>query len=141
MKLFQVRVVTRDVPELTKFYQEITGVEPSGGGDYAEFRTEGGGFAICSQKGIDSHSAGAAKPQANQSSILDFQVADVDQEFARLKGKIGKLVLAPTDQPWGNRSMLFRDPDGNLINFFSPIQRPKDKDLDPGKDLKNKGQG
>jgi hypothetical protein len=21
--------------------------------------------------------------------------------------------------PWGNRAMLFRDPDGNLINFFS----------------------
>jgi hypothetical protein len=26
--------------------------------------------------------------------------------------------MEPTDQPWGNRSMLFRDPDGNLINFF-----------------------
>jgi hypothetical protein len=22
--------------------------------------------------------------------------------------------------PWGNRSLLFRDPDGNLINFFTP---------------------
>jgi catechol 2,3-dioxygenase-like lactoylglutathione lyase family enzyme len=31
------------------------------------------------------------------------------------------IVLEPTDQPWGNRSMLFRDPDGNLVNFFAPI--------------------
>lgn len=23
--------------------------------------------------------------------------------------------------PWGNRSLLFRDPDGNLVNFFTPI--------------------
>ena len=23
--------------------------------------------------------------------------------------------------PWGNRSLLFRDPDGNLINFFTPV--------------------
>jgi hypothetical protein len=22
--------------------------------------------------------------------------------------------------PWGNRSLLFRDPDGNLINLFTP---------------------
>jgi predicted enzyme related to lactoylglutathione lyase len=130
MKLFQTRVVTRDVPELAKFYQEITGVEPSGNSDYMEFRIEGGGFAICSQKGIDSHSAGAAKPQANQSAILDFQVVDVDRERARLTGKIGELVLEPTDQPWGNRSMLFRDPDGNLINFFSPVKRTKSPDAE-----------
>ena len=25
----------------------------------------------------------------------------------------------PTDQPWGDLAMLFRDPDGNLVNFFS----------------------
>jgi hypothetical protein len=23
--------------------------------------------------------------------------------------------------PWGNRSLLFRDPDGNLVNFFAPL--------------------
>jgi hypothetical protein len=28
-------------------------------------------------------------------------------------------VLPPTTLPWGNRSMIFRDPAGNLINVFS----------------------
>jgi hypothetical protein len=23
--------------------------------------------------------------------------------------------------PWGNRSLLFRDPEGNLINIFAPV--------------------
>jgi hypothetical protein len=23
--------------------------------------------------------------------------------------------------PWGNRSLLFRDPDGNLVNLFAPV--------------------
>ena len=23
--------------------------------------------------------------------------------------------------PWGNRSPLFRDPDGNLVNLFTPV--------------------
>jgi len=28
-------------------------------------------------------------------------------------------VLPPSTMPWGNRSTLFRDPDGNLVNLFS----------------------
>jgi predicted enzyme related to lactoylglutathione lyase len=49
-------------------------------------------------------------------------VADVDTEYRRLGELIGdSLVQAPTTMPWGNRSLLFRDPDGNLINFFTPI--------------------
>ncbi|HKW35048.1 MAG TPA: nuclear transport factor 2 family protein [Candidatus Acidoferrum sp.] len=27
-------------------------------------------------------------------------------------------VKPPTTQPWGTRSVYFRDPDGNLVNFF-----------------------
>jgi hypothetical protein len=23
--------------------------------------------------------------------------------------------------PWGNRSILFRDPDGNVVNLFTPV--------------------
>jgi hypothetical protein len=26
-----------------------------------------------------------------------------------------------TLMPWGNRSMLFNDPDGNVVNFFTPV--------------------
>jgi uncharacterized glyoxalase superfamily protein PhnB len=53
--------------------------------------------------------------------ILDFEVEDVDKEYRRLGTLVTEFVLPPTHQPWGNRSMLFRDPDGNLINFFAPV--------------------
>jgi predicted enzyme related to lactoylglutathione lyase len=56
----------------------------------------------------------------NRSSILEFEVADVDAERARLGDHVTGWVQEPTTQPWGNRSMLFRDPDGNLINVYSP---------------------
>ena len=46
-------------------------------------------------------------------------VTDVDAEFARLRAVIDRVVLAPTTMPWGNRSTLFRDPDGTLVNLFS----------------------
>jgi len=72
---------------------------------------------------IERHSAGATMPEANRSVILDFEVDNVDAGRARLGSIIREFVLEPTTQPWGNRSMLFRDPDGNLINFFAPAPR------------------
>ena len=32
-----------------------------------------------------------------------------------------KTVTPPTTMPWGNRALLFRDPDGNLVNLFTPV--------------------
>ena len=59
-------------------------------------------------------------PAANRSAILEFEVADVDAERVRIDGLISDWLQQPKDMPWGNRSMLFRDPDGNPINIFRP---------------------
>ncbi len=62
--------------------------------------------------------------------ILEFQVSDVDKEYEMLK-KLGvEFVKLPTTQPWGIRSVWFKDPDGNIINFYSKIDGEKDlKDI------------
>ena len=125
MNLYDVRIVTADVERLSRFYERVTGLaitrlDP---GQYAELRTSGGVLAISSQRKLDARSPGAAIPAANRSAIVDFRVDDVDRERARIARIVPELVLEPTDQPWGNRAMLFRDPDGNLVNFFHPIRR------------------
>jgi uncharacterized glyoxalase superfamily protein PhnB len=28
-------------------------------------------------------------------------------------------VMPPKTQPWGSRAMIFRDPEGHLVNVFS----------------------
>ena len=122
MKLAYARLVTRDVSALMRFYRQITGIIPLGSDDYAELRAAGIRLAISSKRSVDLFNAGAAEPAANRSVVLDFQVDNVDEERSRLQGQVTGFVMEPTDQPWGNRSMLFRDPDGNLINFFTPIQ-------------------
>jgi uncharacterized glyoxalase superfamily protein PhnB len=48
-------------------------------------------------------------------------VDDVDEEFQRLSKHISEFIQEPTLMPWGNRSMLFNDPDGNVVNFFTPV--------------------
>jgi predicted enzyme related to lactoylglutathione lyase len=110
---------THDVVALARFYEQITGIIPAGTEDYVELETAPSGIAISSEAAINMLNAGAAKSRANYSMIIDFEVSDVDQERSRLDAIVGSFVMEPTNQPWGNRSMLFRDPDGNLINFFT----------------------
>jgi hypothetical protein len=45
----------------------------------------------------------------------------VDGVHQNLGGFVEDFVTEPTTMPWGNRSLLFRDPDGNLVNFFTPV--------------------
>ena len=124
MKLAHARIVTNDVPRLTRFYRELTGMTPKGDDVYVEFHASTLTLAISSQRIIERFGPGETAPSSNRSMILDFEVADVDRERKRLAGLVGKFVLEPTTQPWGNRSMMFRDPDGNLINMFAVVRAP-----------------
>ena len=119
MKLSSIRIVTADVHALAMFYEIVTGIPPVGNADYVEFETPGASLALCSQRSVDIHNAGAASPTSNRPVILEFSVADVDAERLRLDPVKVDWVMEPTNQPWGNRSMLFHDPDGNLINFYT----------------------
>ena len=125
MKLASTRIVTKDVPTLAKFYEDLLQIASTGTEDFVELRTNGAILALSSERGVAKFNAGAAIAVANRSMILEFEVADVDSERMRLQGLIKDWVVEPTTQPWGFRSMLFRDPDGNLINFYTPVSPAK----------------
>ncbi len=63
----------------------------------------------------------SARPADNHTVIIEFRVGDVDEVFRHSAQVIGDVVQEPTTQPWGNRSLLLRDPDGNLVNLFTPV--------------------
>jgi catechol 2,3-dioxygenase-like lactoylglutathione lyase family enzyme len=121
MKFSSTRIVTSDVPLLAKFYEKITGIVPVGNEDFVQLETAGGILAISSIHAMERYLPGVGSPAANRSVILEFQVDDVDVERSRLESIVQNWVMEPKNQPWGNRSMVFRDPDGNLINFYAPI--------------------
>jgi Uncharacterized protein conserved in bacteria len=122
MQLAYARIVTKNLESLAQFYERITGLKAIGDDQYVVIKTPRGELAISDEKGSDTHGAGAAKARSNSSIVLDFEVSDVDSERARLGALVREFVMEPTDQPWGNRSLLFRDPDGNLINFYTPLK-------------------
>ena len=119
LKLAKAHIVTADVPALARFYEAVLGVAALGSDEYMEIRTRGAALALCSRRAIAVCGAAAATAAGNRSMILDFEVDDVDAARRALSGVVSEFVFEPTTQPWGNRSMLFRDPDGNLITFFS----------------------
>jgi uncharacterized glyoxalase superfamily protein PhnB len=50
-----------------------------------------------------------------------FEAKDVDAEYERLKALDVEFVMPPTTHPWGARSFWFRDPDGNIVDFFANL--------------------
>ncbi|NVH72172.1 VOC family protein [Paraburkholderia sp. JPY432] len=120
MKFASVRVVTPDLERLVEFYQRLSGIEAIGLADgFAEMRFEGSTLAISSEHLTKLFNAGAATAAADQSAILEFEVEDVDAVFERMNASGTNIVMPTTLMPWGNRSLLLRDPDGNLVNIFS----------------------
>jgi predicted enzyme related to lactoylglutathione lyase len=122
MDFVSLRIITDDIKRLVQFYEAVSGLPTRSYTDeFAELATPSCTLAIASKRTMDLFGAGAARPADNHSAIIEFRVADVDAEFARLRELVGDVVQTPTTQPWGNRSLLFRDPDGNLVNFFTPV--------------------
>ena len=122
VNLVSIRIITDDVRRLVGFYEQATGVSALWSTpDFAEIATSAGTLAIGHTRTVALFGAGSARPADNRTAILEFLVADVDVEYARLRATVDEFVNEPTTMPWGNRSLLLRDPDGNLVNLFTPV--------------------
>jgi predicted enzyme related to lactoylglutathione lyase len=122
VKFVSTRLITADVGSLVDFYEMVTQATALWGNElFAEIPTPVGTLAIGSDKTVSLFGQGSAEPAANRSAIIEFIVDDVDAEYARLRGQLNEVVTEPTTMPWGNRALLFRDPDGNLVNLFTPV--------------------
>ncbi|MBO8197315.1 VOC family protein [Streptomyces smyrnaeus] len=122
MDFVSIRIITDDAARLVEFYERATGVQAIWATeDFAELKTAGATLAIASSRTVPLFAPGSARPADNHSVITEFLVEDVDRVHRNLTGFVTDFVSGPTTMPWGNRSLLFRDPDGNLVNFFTPV--------------------
>jgi predicted enzyme related to lactoylglutathione lyase len=122
VKFISTRIITADVSRLVAFYEMVTGTSAAWGNElFAEIPTPIGTLAIGSDKTVPLFGDGSAEPAGKRSAIMEFIVEDVDAEYERLRERVDEVVTEPTTMPWGNRALLFRDPDGNLVNLFTPV--------------------
>jgi predicted enzyme related to lactoylglutathione lyase len=120
MQFASIRIITEDLDRLVRFYETVTGIAAVRPAPvFAELRTETAALAIATPDTVAMLGAHAPRPGTSGPIIIEFSVEDVDQEFERLRDGLEDIVLEPTTMPWGNRSTLFRDPDGNVVNLFS----------------------
>jgi predicted enzyme related to lactoylglutathione lyase len=122
--LVSLRIITADINRLVTFFEQATGTTAKWATeDFAEIKSKSFTLAIGSTRTLAFFGEEIAQPATNRSIIIEFLVENVDEDYERIKGLTNDIVQEPTTMPWGNRSLLFRDPDGNLINFFTPLGR------------------
>ena len=121
MNFASTRLVAADIKTMVAFYEMVTlqsadWLAPV----FAEIVTPSATLAINAVETVGVFKEGIAAPAANRTVTLEFRVADVDAEFARIKDKVA-VEFEPKTMPWGNRTTQFRDPEGTLIALFAPV--------------------
>ena len=120
MKFASTRIITADIKQLAAFYEMVANVKAQWLAPvFAEIALPGAVLAIGSAETVALWKEGSAEPCANRSLVLEFQVDDIDAEYARLKDKV-PLVHELKTMPWGNTTFQFRDPDGNAVSLYMP---------------------
>lgn len=121
MKFASTRLIAADIKTLVSFYEKVTGQKAEWLAPvFAEIVTPVATLAIGAAETVALFREGSAEPCANRTAIVEFQVDDVEAEFARLKDEV-EVVHEPKMMPWGNRAAQFRDPEGTLVGIYTPV--------------------
>ena len=120
MKFASTRLIAADIRAMVRFYETVTRQSAEWLAPvFAEIVAPAATLAIGSAETVALFKEGSAEPAANRTAIIEFQVNDVDAEFARLKDEL-EVVHEPKMMPWGNRAAQFRDPEGTLVSLYTP---------------------
>ena len=121
-KLTHACVITPDVEGLRNFYSVVLHMPPAlARPDYVEFAAGGAALSLYDQREFARYAPPVESSGACSRVMIEFVVDNVDREYARLRRFPIDWVKPPSTQPWGNRSLYLRDPDGNLVNLYSRV--------------------
>jgi lactoylglutathione lyase len=125
-KLDMIGIFVNDLPKMVEFYRDVLGFEIDwdGSGPYAEFKHEGIRFSMFERAQLpDLLGQPPTFPNGLNGTFelaIDLPASpDVDREFERVVKAGARPVYDPRDEPWGMRSSMVADPDGNLIEIGS----------------------
>ncbi|HEV2449019.1 MAG TPA: VOC family protein [Thermoplasmata archaeon] len=122
-------LVTRDFEGTLAFYRAALGLPFTGERPYMECRTERSLLAILDREfmarggELDLPIGGSAMPTGT--TLLAFEVDDLEAAFERLSAAEVKFLTAPSDRiPLGRKYAFLRDPDGRTVALLGPRITP-----------------
>jgi len=131
-KLGMVGLFVSDLTRMVTFYRDVLGFEIDwdGKGPYAEFKNETVRFAMYERKMLPGLLGRAPGYPEGLNGTFELAIdvptyLEVDEEFARVVKAGAKEVDPPRDEPWGMRSSMVTDPEGNLIEIGSWNKGPE----------------
>ncbi|HEY5363625.1 MAG TPA: VOC family protein [Aestuariivirga sp.] len=115
-------IFARDMPAMRQFYEKVMQfpVHNELGPQWVAYRV-GANLLTLTERGLMFNDT--PTPQGALSAQLAFRVtpAEVDACAKDLESAGVKIEFPPTNQPWGHRTLFFRDPDGNVLEIYADI--------------------
>jgi lactoylglutathione lyase len=125
-KIDMIGIFVTDLQRMVAFYRDVLGfaTDWDGQGPYAEFQHDGVRFSMYERAQLPGLLGQEPSYPSGINGTFELAIdlptsADADSMFARIVAAGGRPVYAPRDEPWGMRSSMVADPDGNLIEIGS----------------------
>ena len=126
-RIDMVGIFVNDLRQMVAFYRDVLGfavIDWNGEGPFAEFENDGVRFSMYERAQLPGLLGQSPSYPAGLNGTFELAIdlpvsADVDREYARIVQAGGRPVYAPRDEPWGMRSSMVADPEGNLIEIGS----------------------
>jgi catechol 2,3-dioxygenase-like lactoylglutathione lyase family enzyme len=126
MKLDMIGIATNDMQASLKFYRKLGLEIPSvkDGEDHVEITLPNGlRFAWDALEMLKSFDPHITLQPHGVGAFLCESPAEVDAKYAELTQAGYESHLAPWDAFWGQRYAVVRDPDGNTVDLFAPLEK------------------
>jgi lactoylglutathione lyase len=126
VRIDMIGIFTSDLTKMVTFYRDVLGfsIQWDGQGPYAEFQNDGVRFSMYERSQLPGLLGQIPTYPAGLNGTFEIAIdlptsADVDREFQRTIAAGARSIYPPRDEPWGMRSSMIMDPEGNLIEIGS----------------------
>ncbi len=119
-------IFVSDLHRAVAFYQDVLRFEVDwdGNGPYAEFKSDGARFSMYERAQLPGLLGQALTYPSGLNGTFEPAIdlpipTDADREYAWVVAAGARPVYAPRGEPWGMRSSMVADPEGNIVEIGS----------------------